>query len=163
MKERGGILVFLLTVIIFIGGGFFVFKKAQDSVPGEPFFNLKGTIEDFELATTELDPGQRALKYMEFADRRLDELIRIENRGGSPKELFSAAELYWEQEEKAITELQRESIAVITSEPKMKLISVNQKALVIFSRIIDKTPAPEFYSFLEIKQATENAAEKFSR
>ena len=163
MKERGGILVFLLTVIILIGGSFFVFRKALDSVPNEPLYGIKGVLEELQLATTELDRGQRALRYMDFADRRLDELVKLENRRGTPKELLNAVELFWEEEQKAIGELQRQSTVIKVSGAKEKLLSINQKAVGIFSRVLDKTPEPEFYSILEIKQKTEDVTENYNQ
>lgn len=163
MRDRGGILIFLLMIIILIGGGFFVFKKALDSVPNEPLYGVKGVLEELQLATTELDRGQRALRYVDFVDRRLDELVKIENRGGTPKELLNAALLFWEKEQKAIKELQRQPGIINFSEAKKKLLSVNQKAVVIFNRILDKTPEPEFYSILEIKNKIDDVTQEYSR
>ncbi len=163
MRERGGIFIFLLILIFLIGGFFLILKIAWDSLPNEPLYQVKGILEQLQLSTTELDRGQRASAYMTLADRRLDELVRLENKNGSPKQLLEMAQLFLENEQKAIDEINRESRGVSVSNAINKLLSINQKAGIIFSRILDKTPAPEYYSFLKLKQQVEDTSDKFSR
>ena len=66
-----------LALVAILGSGSFAVNASLDSLPGEYFYTLKRTSENMQLALTR-DQERKAKLALEFANRRLQEINRIQ-------------------------------------------------------------------------------------
>lgn len=153
MKQQGGVLLSLLILALIIVGTVFVFKASQNSLPGELLYPIKQQTEDFIVSTTEFRHAGRALTHIRFANERLNELETLEQKGASTKELMPIVERFWKIEQDAFTELRLgREVGDNVLEGNQKLKELGKRQDVIFQRLLEKTPAPEFYILLDIQE-----------
>lgn len=62
----------VLLVFVLLMGADRVVESTETSVPGEPGYTVKRTVENFTLAVSN-DPGQQIVLYLEYSQRRLSE------------------------------------------------------------------------------------------
>lgn len=62
-----------LLVLMLLVGTDRVVTATEGSIPGEPGYNVKRTVENISLAVAP-DPGQRIVLHLEYSERRLDEV-----------------------------------------------------------------------------------------
>jgi len=74
----------LILVVAFgsVGG---TFAAAADSLPGTVVYPLKLAVEDIRLELTQ-DPFDQAIMHLEFAQERIQEMVRIAAKDDVPKE-----------------------------------------------------------------------------
>lgn len=156
MKQKGGILLVLVILILIIGGTFFIFKWGLNSLPGEVLYPIKEFTEELTISTTSLRNSDRANAYIKIASERLNEIERLEEKGEDPANLVKIIERFWETEQKAIAELRKaKEFAEPISEEIAILEELGKRQNIIFKRLLENTPAPEFYTLLGISEKSE--------
>ena len=92
-----GAMVALCLVVAALGGG--VAYAARDALPGESLYGVKLAFEQVQAAVVAGDV-QKAELYVDFADRRLEEAVRLAERGRAT-EIELAVESYGREMERA--------------------------------------------------------------
>lgn len=152
----------LLFLSLFIGGLIWAFISSQKSLPGDIIYFLKGFTEEIQLATTEIDGVKRADVYIFFTNKRLDELEELEKRKVSSSLAIKVMESAWESEKKVIKLLDEGAKLNSISEQIKKLKELRIKQEVILDKILEETPAPDFYTILDIKEKSLEAIDNFT-
>lgn len=142
----------LFFLILVIGGCVWAFILSQKSLPGDFIYPLKSLTEEGRLALTEFDNLKRADIYITFAHYRLTELEELEEKGARPALLLKVAEKLWEEEQASFRKLDQAAKLNDISIRVKRLKDLRQKQESILNKILDKTPEPEFYSILDIKE-----------
>lgn len=122
--QFSAVLVFLL--VIFLGTGY----AAAHSLPGEPLYPMKRTIEQVELVLS--PPEYRPTVRLKFTQRRLDELEKLVHTAASDTQVITAAEEY----SKAV----QETVKDLDTDTARAAVSTLQNQTTVISELTDKVP-----------------------
>lgn len=161
MKQQGGILIFLTFLVVLAGAGFWVIKESAKSLPKQRLYTVKRTLEDYKLAFIEFDYVKRASIYIDFANKRLDELEALEEKDAPNDELIGIAEDFWDEEQRALRELvNNQARAQNTSDVKKQFSELRDRQEDVLKKLLYNTPAPGFYKLNQIIEDSRDALDR---
>src|SRR3989344_4991748 len=106
---------------------------------------------------------QRALIYIEFANKRLDEAEALQKKGKSPAKILPVIEKFLENEQFALSVMTKETARVENTTPVyVGLRALLEKQEKILNRFLETIPAPEFYQILDIKTKSMEALNEYN-
>lgn len=75
------------SILFLVLGGLTTVSASTDSLPGDPLYGIKRVTEQAQIRLTAQD--KRAVLHTEFAERRLQEIVELQDTGRSEKVAFA--------------------------------------------------------------------------
>lgn len=93
LKSRGFVFIFpIILIVVGLGGGTAAVVASQNSLPGDALYSVKELTESVQITLTRDD--KKAELYLKLAEKKLEEIQKLEEKGASIDKIARANERF---------------------------------------------------------------------